>query len=189
MSQDVLAVLGNISLLVTLQRSSGAVLMNVPISEIHLDGQTQQTLFAHPSHNAIPLRWPKNTHLSSQANQQQVLGRWGWYRLLVQPYRCSDAVVSMVTMFSSRFPARNHYTHHGRIVVCISYRVNSGARTGSNDLPESRPAATTFSRVRRSHGFCPDGSVSCLRCVRTGRRPLSIGRLCASIVFVLSRAA
>lgn len=134
MSQDVLTVLGNISLLVTLQRSSGVVLMNVPISEVHRDGQIRQLLFALPSHNAIPLRWPKNTRLSSRENQQQVSGRWGWYRLLVQPYRCSDAVVSMVTVFSSRFPARNHTTHHGRTVVCISYRVNSGARHGPNRL-------------------------------------------------------
>lgn len=105
----------------------------------------------------------------------------------VQPYRCSDVIVSMGTVISPRFPARNHSSYtalpHCRWRYCGA--LHGPNRPGSNDLATT----TTFSRARLSGGSSVSSvggrrsvqsvfrAVSCLRCVLMGRRPLQTARV------------
>lgn len=112
----------------------------------------------------------------------------------VQPYRCSDVVVSMGTVISPRFPARNHSSYTALPHCRWRYRgaLHGPNQPGSNDR---RPTATTttFSRARHSGGSSVSSvlsrrpalsavspvfsAVSCLRCVLMGRRPLQTARV------------
>jgi len=114
-----------------------------------------------------------------------------------RPYRCSDSVVSMGTVFSPRFPARNHVLSYTALSVALPRRP-ARPEQGSNDLRthgdddaddddilsrspfgrlvglSRRPALSAVSlRCRVVYAMCTDGSSRALQIARVVHRLFS----------------
>jgi len=95
-------------------------------------------------------------------------------------YRCSDVVVSMGTVVSPRFPARNHLSYTA--LPRLSAAPGTSARTGSNDLPPTHGDDDDDILSRSPLGRLGSrrsvfSALPCLRCVpMSRRRPLQFAR-------------